>query len=205
MNLIHQDFADKKEVMTQEIVEKIQMRYKFSLTYDEYTSLRNRRYIGVNLHEREGKKTYKIGFIRFFGSCPAESLMQNIKVHLNSLGVCMERDIVGSTQDGAAINKKLMQRTLLISFALIMQFILVYATRYTRKIMSQTYQLLSRKVVKFIKMSSVCNQIFQKKVPEEFSKEIELRLDVRHCWNSIFSMTEPLLKAKKCCSRHLLN
>ena len=110
MNLSHQDFADKKEVVKQEIVEKIQMGYKFSLTYDEYTSLRHRSYIGVNLHESEGKKTYKTGFIWIFGSCPAESLMQNTK-DLNSFGVCMERDIVGSTQDGAAINKKLMQLT----------------------------------------------------------------------------------------------
>ena len=47
-------------------------------------------------------------------------------------------------------------------------------------------------------MLSVCNQIFQKKVTEEFGKEIELHLDVCHCWNSIFSMTEPLLKTKKC-------
>ena len=70
MNLIHQDFADKKEVMKQEIVEKIQLGYKFSLTHDEYTSLRHRRYIGVNLHKSEGKKTYKTGLIRIFG-CPA--------------------------------------------------------------------------------------------------------------------------------------
>ena len=90
MNLIHQDLADKKEVMKQEIVEKIQMGCKFSLTHDEYTPLRHRRYIGVNLHESEGKKTYKTGFIRIFGSCPAESLIQNIKDHLNSFGVWKE-------------------------------------------------------------------------------------------------------------------
>ena len=47
-------------------------------------------------------------------------------------------------------------------------------------------------------MSSVHNQIFQKKVTEEFSKEIELHLDVGNLWNSNFLITEPLLKTKKC-------
>ena len=124
MNLIHQDFVDKKEVIKQKIVEETQMGYKFSLTHYEYTSLRHRRYISVNLHESEGKKIYKTSVIRIFGSCPAESLMQNVKDHLNSFGVCMERDIVGSTQDGAAINKKPMQLMNINGrFALIMQFL----------------------------------------------------------------------------------
>ncbi|XP_065659767.1 uncharacterized protein LOC136083828 [Hydra vulgaris] len=218
-------------------IKKIKMGRKFSLSYDEYTSLRHRRYIGFNLHENECKKTYKTGLIRTYGSCPAENLTQNIKVHLNSFGVCMERDVVGSTQDGAAINKKLMQLTDIVDQLCFNHAIHlgVCDTLYKKNkdinvpapketdsdseedehgIYNDNFSFESvnneinvvypkilinvRKVVKFIKMSSVRNQIFQKKVTEEFGKEIELHLDVCHRWNSLFSMTAPLLKTKKC-------
>lgn len=239
MGMIHQDFDEKKSVMKAEIAKKIEKGVKFSITHDEYTSSRRRRYIGVNIHESEYMKTYKTGLIRINGSCNAEDLLDKITDHLRSFGLCLFKDIVGSTQDGAAINKKFMRMT-----DLIQQFCFNHAihlgvcdTLYkkSKEVPQPVVQFdedddededededdyednfcleniegeqaihypevlkVARKVVKFIKLSSVRNQIFQEKVLAEFGNEIELHLDVKHRWNSMFKMTEPLLKTKKC-------
>jgi hypothetical protein len=54
----------------------------------------------------------------------------------------------------------------------------------------------SRKLVKFIKKSTVRNSVFQSKVKAEFGREIELHLDVKTRWNSIPTMLEPLVKTE---------
>jgi hypothetical protein len=257
MRLIHDDFADKKAKMVEEIGNKKANGTKFSITYDEYTSLARKRYIGVNIHDSTDHKTYKTGIIRVIGSCPAEIMLANLSSHLQSFGLSLENDIVASTQDGAAVNKKTLSMT-----ELIQQFCLNHAihlgvvdTLYKKNgtnireaidleiddeendidnyaesnlfesfeepedsnidyfevniRMQQTILFLihffikqvlkaARKVVKFIKMSAVRNDIFQAKVKQEFGRNIELHLDVRHRWNSIFQMIDPLLKTKKC-------
>ena len=54
----------------------------------------------------------------------------------------------------------------------------------------------SCKLIKYIKLSSVQNQIFQSKVKALLGKEIELHLDVKTRWNTIPIMLEPLIKTR---------
>lgn len=109
MKLIHDDYFDKKKKMIEEIKSKIEKGVKFSITLDEYTTIRRRRYFGINLHDGGDVKTFKTGIIRIYGSCNAESMFLIIEKHLFEFGIVVQKDIVGSTQDGAAINKKFMQ------------------------------------------------------------------------------------------------
>lgn len=237
MKLIHVEYQNKKELMVNEIQQKLSNGIKFSMTFDEYTTIRHRRYIGINIHDSSQKKTYNTGLVRIMGSCPASALHESIDSHLNSFGLSLKSDIIASTQDGAAVNKKFMRQTNLIEQYCINHglHLAVCDTLYKNsnraeidiqndfisadnecndffdnndveiiaEVTDETYDYKdvlknTRKLVKFIKNSSVRNQIFQSKVKEQIGKEIELQLDVQHRWNSIFDMVDPIIKAKKC-------
>lgn len=71
MNLVHKFYDTAKEEMIKQI-EKLKDN-KFSLTLDEWTSSRNRRYINVNLHSNNGV-FFNLGLIRIQGSCPADEV-----------------------------------------------------------------------------------------------------------------------------------
>ncbi|KAL3847247.1 hypothetical protein ACJMK2_018169 [Sinanodonta woodiana] len=78
----------------------------FTLSVDEYTSSRNRRYFGINLHEKVYRKTIKTGLVRILESCSALDMIEIVKNHVNDFGLSFDHDIVGSTLDGASVNKK---------------------------------------------------------------------------------------------------
>lgn len=48
---------------------------KFSVSYDEWTSIRNRRYINVNIHSKD--ETWNLGLGGAFGKLPAEKVRMN--------------------------------------------------------------------------------------------------------------------------------
>jgi hypothetical protein len=233
MKLIIEDYCDKKAEMIKEIKTKLEQGAKFSITIDEYTTVRGRRYFGINVHESIEKKTFKTGIVRIYGSCPAESMAESVKNHLRTLGIVSDRDVVASTQDGAAVNKKYMRIMDIVG-----QFCINHAihlavcdTLYKKRdhlidigdldsidtseedsfdeldmeILDDQFddnidfhELLksAREVVKFIKNSTVRNHIFQEKVKLHYGHGIELHLDVKHRWNSIPTMIEPILKTK---------
>ena len=57
-----------------ELAQQVSQGKKFSLTFDEWTSLRNRRYMNINVHE--GVHFYNLGLSRVFGSMPAEKTVK---------------------------------------------------------------------------------------------------------------------------------
>ncbi|KAG5677009.1 hypothetical protein PVAND_006797 [Polypedilum vanderplanki] len=106
MKLIHEDYIEKKAKTILLIKQKIDAGTKFSMTVDEYTTIRGRRFFGVNIHTSDDKVTIKTGLVRIIGSCTAEDMVLSMRQHLNDFGLDINKDIVGSTQDGAAVNKK---------------------------------------------------------------------------------------------------
>ena len=54
-------------------------KVKFSMTADELTTLRGRRYFGVNIRDKIDNITYKTGIIRILGSCSALDLVERRK------------------------------------------------------------------------------------------------------------------------------
>lgn len=237
MKLVHIEYENKKQIMIKDLQQKISKGFKFSMSFDEYTTIRHRRYIGVNIHDSIQNKIYNTGLVRIMGSCPASTLNESIVLHLKSFGLSFDSDIVASTQDGAAVNKKFMKQTNLISQYCINHglHLAVCDTLYKSSIdvatESDENELISaedcsidiyddndieiieedvntydykdvlkntRNLVKFIKYSTVRNQIFQEKVKQKLNKELELHLDVKHRWNSIFEMIDPIIEAKVC-------
>ena len=233
MKLIHDDYDDKRKKLVASIKMKLENGTKFSMCVDEYTSTRGRRFFGVNLHSSDD--TIKTGLRRIYGSCSALDMVKAMEEHLADFGIIMDRDIVGSTQDGAAVNKKYIRHKYVIG-----QFCLNHAlhlavcdTLYKKEteeknknpifdgcetddidcfgdgfdveveskyaVEEVVYHLLlekSRQLVRFIKKSTVRNNVYLNKVKQEFGHEIELHLDVKTRWNSLITMIQPLLKTE---------
>ncbi len=98
-------YAEKvKGQMKKEILLQKEKGKKFSLTMDEWTSVRNRRYAGLNLH---GEHLYLLGLIRITGSMPAEKAKDLIEKKLLEYELDLSKDIVGITTDGATVMKKM--------------------------------------------------------------------------------------------------
>jgi hypothetical protein len=63
MRLVHEDYDEKKTKMIEIIKSKLRKEEKFSMTVDEYTTLRGRRFFGVNLHGSGVKSTLKTEYL----------------------------------------------------------------------------------------------------------------------------------------------
>ena len=85
-----------------EIKLKLKEGKRFSLTFDEWTSLRNRRYMVINVHEGEGHH-WGLGLVRVEGSMPAEKCILLLKRKLEAFGLNLHTDIVGICTDGASV------------------------------------------------------------------------------------------------------
>lgn len=79
---------------------------KFSLTLDEWTSTRNRRYMNINAHTDSPDKFWNLGLVRVTGSLPAEKCVDLILERLSVYKISLEEDVVAITTDGAAVMKK---------------------------------------------------------------------------------------------------
>ena len=99
-------YADtiREEVKT-EIANKIRDGKRFSLSLDEYTSIKNQRYVCMNLHD--GSTTTSLGMVRVKGSLPAEKAVELIIARAEEFGLNLKRHIVGIITDGAAMMKKI--------------------------------------------------------------------------------------------------
>lgn len=78
---------------------------KFSLTFDEWTSVKNKRYLNLNVHHLEGTH-FNLGLIPIHGSANAEHCVELVKTRLEEFSLHIDTDIVGITTDGASVMKK---------------------------------------------------------------------------------------------------
>ncbi len=94
-----------KAKLREEICERKQEGQRFSVSFDEWTSKRNRRYLCLNLHTQEGA-VIGLGTVRVKGSLPAEATASCVEEKLLHFGLEMKRDILGAVTDGASVMKK---------------------------------------------------------------------------------------------------
>ena len=79
--------------------------HRFSLSLDEWTSGRNRRYMNINVHEKGGA-FWSLGLVRVNGSMPADKCASIIDSKLNEFGLSLAADIVCIVTDGASVMVK---------------------------------------------------------------------------------------------------
>jgi hypothetical protein len=94
-----------REKVSQEIQDEKRNVAGFSLTFDEWTSNRNRRYMNINVHGRNGK-FWLLGLVRVEGSMPADECIKLVQGRLQQHGICLYQDIVCITTDGASVMAK---------------------------------------------------------------------------------------------------
>ena len=91
-----------------EIVSKIRkikkISNRFSISFDESTSTRNRRFINLNLHFPVGLKS--LGLIRTKGSMVTERAIELVQERLYEYALPLNDDIVSTTTDGTSIMMK---------------------------------------------------------------------------------------------------
>lgn len=219
---------------------------KHSLTFDEWTSKKNRRYLNINLHSKE--KHYNLGLVPINGSCTAETCVELLKNRLKSFELDLENDIVGITTDGARVMQKVgkllscyQQLCYAHGVQLAITDVLYKQTKSpeAEEILSDndhcdsdndieendsgmtvhfnsepvelipTYSDLVKKVravVKIFKKSPVKNDSFlQKYVQEELKKRLELVLDCKTRWSSLFFMLDRFILLRTCISKALID
>ena len=99
-------YADKvRQVVISELNSARNSGTKFSLTFDEWTSGANKRYMNVNVHGGDDK-FWSLGLIRVSGTMPAVKCIQLVKHKLDEHGLSLQFDIVAITTDGASLMTK---------------------------------------------------------------------------------------------------
>ena len=78
---------------------------RYSLTFDEWTSTRNRRCMNVHVHAGNSR-FWSLGMVRVFGTMPAEKCVQLLGTKLAMFGLSLQHDIVAICTDGASVMKK---------------------------------------------------------------------------------------------------
>ncbi len=79
---------------------------RFSLTLDEYTSSRNRKYLGVTLHYNTGEY-YCLGVVRIYIDSNAQGIENLLRLKLKEYDINLDKDIAALTTDGASVMLKL--------------------------------------------------------------------------------------------------
>lgn len=103
-------YSDKvKQEIVNEITQEIIDNKACSLTLDEWTSIKNYRYMNINVH-RSDNKFWNLGLCRIHGSMPAERCVILIESKLKEFGISLE-NIVSITTDGASVMKKAIRLT----------------------------------------------------------------------------------------------
>ena len=106
MDKVHQEIEKEMKNTKEEYNKAInEQKKRFSLTFDEYTSIKNRRSLTINVHNAEGK-SQSLGMVRVWGSQTADSILKLVKGRLEKFGIDL-KTIVSVTTDGASIMIKL--------------------------------------------------------------------------------------------------
>ena len=104
-NLVLKKYAQVVDEVKNDLALKREDKIRGSITTDEYTSGRNRRFINVNFHHPTGFES--LGVPRAYGSMPAEKQIQLISDRLQKYGLDYSKDIIGMTTDGASVMEKM--------------------------------------------------------------------------------------------------
>jgi hypothetical protein len=79
---------------------------KFSVTFDEWTSHRNRRYLNLILHGGVGQE-WNLGVVRIHGSTSSEHCLKLVKEKLMCYNISLQNDIVSIATDGTSMMTKI--------------------------------------------------------------------------------------------------
>lgn len=78
----------------------------FCISFDEWTSSANKKYMTLNIHGKESK-FWNLGLIRMIGQYPATKILDLISSKLLELDLTLEKNIISICTDGTSTMKKI--------------------------------------------------------------------------------------------------
>jgi hypothetical protein len=78
----------KKQELSSYFEKEINNKKRFSLTKDEYTSIKNVRFLNINVHDHE--KHYNLGMMKISGSLDSKKTQDMVKAHLDRFGLDLD-------------------------------------------------------------------------------------------------------------------
>lgn len=104
MDMVKKEYRVAKQKVISELTLQITSGIRFSISMDEYTSIKNRRYLNIHVHSYTN--IWNLGMVRILGSLPAEKTLTMVKNKLAEFNLCMSKHIISSITNGAAVMKK---------------------------------------------------------------------------------------------------
>lgn len=223
MKLIHNYYDVARSSIVDDISRHKTKNGKFSATFDEWTSTKNRRYLNVNIFYEN--KFVNLGLVRIPGSSPADVINNIVFTKLSEFEID-KTDIVSFTTDGASVMVKFGKgitniHQLCYNHAIHLAVIDVLYKKHNNECVGTSYLSESsddddvsdndensqcfeaenikpalnmvRCIVKFFKRSPIKNNILQEYVLKEHNKELQLLLDCPTRWNSMETMLDRFL------------
>ena len=100
--LVREYAKEVEEGIAKTLQDEIDKGNRISLTTDEWTSIRNRRYCVVNAHLKGGKH-FGIGMMRGKGKLDARKIARMLRSKLVKFGLNSDIHVVATTTDGATV------------------------------------------------------------------------------------------------------
>ena len=104
IQLVKNYSASVKAELENQLISLLLIGECFSITLDEYTSLKNRRFLNINIHQKN--KHWNLGLTRVSGSFPAEKAAEIVSERVEELGLNLADCIICSFTDGASMMVK---------------------------------------------------------------------------------------------------
>ena len=105
MQLVYKQYEITKDVVMMEMQRSLKSGKRFSLSLDEYSSLQNKRYLNINVHE-DKDKFWNLGMVAISGRMTAEKTIEEVENKLSEFSLSLSRHIVAVATDGASVMVK---------------------------------------------------------------------------------------------------
>lgn len=105
---VYEYAAELKQVIKTQLESDLRSGKRFSLTFDEWTSMKNVRYLNINVHSNAPSKlVYNLGLLRITGKFSSERCESALRDKLHEFKLNLDTDIVCVTTDGCNMMIKL--------------------------------------------------------------------------------------------------
>lgn len=109
-NLIIEQFLKVKSDIKHDIEAKLNDKCRFSLVMDEWTSIKNRRYLNICVYESE-KTFHNLGMVYIPGKCGAFEIRNLMETRLSDYNINFKKHIVATITDGPNVMKKFVKES----------------------------------------------------------------------------------------------
>ena len=83
--MVMSHFGKKRDELISYFKKQVAADEGFSITLDEYTSLQNKRYLNINVHEQTNR--WSLGLVSIKGSFTSERVEEAVRKKLNDFGL----------------------------------------------------------------------------------------------------------------------